>query len=415
MAMNPVRCASTTILASLALAAAHGAWAQAPAASPPAATAAPLPPVDYADKANWVCWPGATLNACDIDLTTTVVAADGSMTVEPFKADPAAPIDCFYVYPTVSIDPGVLANLAVERAEQQVVKHQFARFGASCRLYAPVYRQFTLTALVARMAGRQLPPAPANARDIPYDDVKNAWSYYLAHANGGRGVVLIGHSQGSGVLTQLIKNEIDGKLEQKQLVSAILMGTSLAVPTGRDVGGAFKSVPLCHDAKQLGCVIAYASFRETSPPPPDSFFGRPRTSFGGEPQAGMAAACVNPANLAGGPGPLHGYFASGSESIVPDAQQPGPWVAGKTVDTPFVSTPGLLTATCVSTPEFNYLSVHINADPASPRSNQLIGDVVIGGQVQKNWGLHLIDANLAMGNLVDIVRQEGAAWVAKGR
>jgi len=35
--------------------------------------------------------------------------------------------------------------------------------------------------------------------------------------------------------------------------------------------------------------------------------------------------------------------------------------------------------------------------------------------VQKNWGLHLIDANLAMGNLVDIVRQEGAAWVAKGR
>jgi hypothetical protein len=384
----------------VALGAGHGVSAQTPAASPP--------PADYADKANWVCWPGASPNACDIDLTTTVVGADGSMTVEPYKADPAAPIDCFYVYPTVSIDPGVLANLAVEQAERQVVKQQFARFGASCRLYAPVYRQFTLTALVARMSGKPLPPAPANALTIPYNDVKDAWNYYLAHANGGRGVVLIGHSQGSGILTQLIKNEIDGKPAQARLVSAILMGTNLPVPAGRDVGGDFKSTPLCHDARQLGCVIAYASFRETSPPPADSLFGRPRT-----PMPGMVAACVNPANLAGGEGPLHGYFPSGAESIAPGAQQPGPWVKGKTVSTPFVSTPGLLTATCVSTPEFNYLSVHINADPQSPRASQLIGDVVVGGQVQKNWGLHLIDANLAMGNLVDIVRQEGAAWVAK--
>ncbi|HLZ82693.1 MAG TPA: DUF3089 domain-containing protein [Caulobacteraceae bacterium] len=396
----------------LALVAGPGAWAQSPGATtvPAPSALSPPAPVNYADKANWVCWPGASPNACDIDLTTTVVGADGSMTAEAFKADPAAPIDCFYVYPTVSIDPGVLANLAVEPAERQVVKQQFARLAASCRLYAPVYRQFTLTALIARMSGKAPPPAPPGAIQVPYNDVRDAWNYYLAHANGGRGVVLIGHSQGSGVLTQLIAKEIDGKPAQARLVSAILMGTSLTVPAGTDVGGDFKSTPVCHSASQLGCVIAYASFRETSPPPADSFFGRPRT-----PSPGMIAACVNPANLAGGEGALHGYFPSGAESIAPGAQQPGPWVAGKTVGTPFVSTPGLLTARCVSTPEFNYLSVHINADPSSPRSNQLVGDVVVGGQVQKTWGLHLIDANLAMGNLVDIVRQEGAAWVAKSR
>ncbi len=393
----------------LVLGAGHGALAQTPPA--PAATPAAAPrSADYADKANWVCWPGASPNACDIDLTTTVVGADGAMTVEPFKADPTAPIDCFYVYPTVSTDPGVLANLAVEPAEQRVVKQQFARLAASCRLYAPVYRQFTLTALVARMSGKPLATSPANALTVPYNDVKDAWNYYLAHANGGRGVVLIGHSQGSGILTQLIKNEIDGKPAQGRLVSAILMGTNLPVPAGRDVGGDFKAIALCRAPGQLGCVIAYASFRETSPPPADSLFGRPRT-----PMPGMASACVNPANLAGGEGPLHSYFPSGAESIAPGGQQPAPWVAGKTVSTPFVSTPGLLAATCVSTPEFNYLSIHINADPKSPRTSQLIGDVVIGGQVQKNWGLHLIDANLAMGNLVDIVRQEGAAWVAKSR
>jgi hypothetical protein len=401
-----------TLALGVALGAGHGVWAQTPPASaaPSTALAGAPPRADYGNKANWVCWPGASPNACDIDLTTTVVGADGSMTVEPFKADPAAPIDCFYVYPTVSTDPGVLANLAVESAEQRVVKQQFARLAASCRLYAPVYRQFTLTALVARMSRKPPPPGPANALTVPYNDVKDAWNYYLAHANAGRGVVLIGHSQGSGILTQLIKNEIDGKPAQGRLVSAILMGTNLPVPAGRDVGGDFKAIPLCRTPDQLGCVIAYASFRETSPPPADSLFGRPRT-----PMPGMAAACVNPANLAGGEGPLHSYFPAGAESIAPGAQQPAPWVEGKTVSTPFVSTPGLLIATCVSTPSFNYLSVHINADPKSPRSNQLIGDVVIGGQVQTNWGLHLIDANLAMGNLVDIVRQESAAWAQKSK
>ena len=39
---------------------------------------------------------------------------------------------------------------------------------------------------------------------LAYNDVLDAWNYYLKNDNGGRGVVLVGHSQGSGVLTQLI-------------------------------------------------------------------------------------------------------------------------------------------------------------------------------------------------------------------
>lgn len=369
--------------------------------------AAPDAPLDYANPANWVCWPGATPNACDVDLSTTVIKADGTMALEPFKADPDAPIDCFYVYPTVSTDPGVLANPAVEAAERRVVEQQFARLGASCRLYAPLYRQFTLTALVARMSGKPLPGGNPGQIAVPFNDVRDAWTYYLAHANHGRGVVLVGHSQGSGVLTQLIRTEIDGKPAQKQLVSAILMGTNLVVPQGADVGGDFKSIPLCHSATQVGCAIAYASFRETSPPPANSLFGRPRT-----PQPGMASACVNPANLAGGEGPLHSYLSTRADFIAPAQQKPEPWVPGKTVTTPFVSVPGLLTAHCVSTAEFNYLAIHINNDATGPRTHTLIGDVVVGGQVQANWGLHLIDVNLSMGNLVDLVREQGQAWTA---
>jgi hypothetical protein len=369
-----------------------------------AQAASPLSHNDYADKANWLCWPGVK-DACDVDIDTTLIQANGATRVERFVADPHPPIDCFYVYPTVSNDPGVLSTMKVEAEERRVVAQQFARFGKSCRLYAPMYRQFTLTALRAAMAAGS---APAGPRPVtPYADVRDAWNYYLAHENYGRGVVLIGHSQGSGVLTQLIKMDIDGKPSQARLVSAILMGTSLVVPKGADVGGDFKSVPLCHAASQTGCAIAYASFRDTSPPPENSRFGRPRT-----PAPDGAAACVNPASLSGGPGALHSYFATDGDLVTERSEHPSPWLEGKTIATPFVSVPGLLTAACVSTPEFNYLAIHVNSDQPGPRAHDIPGDVVVMGHILKDWGLHLIDANLAMGNLVDIVHAEGAAWVA---
>src|SRR5262249_20600654 len=59
---------------------------------------------DYADAKNWLCRPGRH-DACAIDLATTVVAADGKTRREEWKANQNAPIDCFYVYPTVSTDP----------------------------------------------------------------------------------------------------------------------------------------------------------------------------------------------------------------------------------------------------------------------------------------------------------------------
>ncbi|HEY5289229.1 MAG TPA: DUF3089 domain-containing protein, partial [Caulobacteraceae bacterium] len=94
---------------------------------------------------------------------------------------------------------------------------------------------------------------------------------------------------------------------------------------------------------------------------------------------------------------------------------PPAWAKGKTIATPFVSVPGMLTARCVFTPTFNYLAVHVSPDPTGGRTSDINGDVVYAGQVQKDWGLHLIDANLAMGNLVAIVTDESHAWSAAHR
>ncbi|MBV8906088.1 MAG: DUF3089 domain-containing protein, partial [Acidobacteriia bacterium] len=213
---------------------------------------------DYSDPKNWLCRPGRH-DACDVDLTTTAIRADGSMSRETWKEDPNASIDCFYVYPTVSTDAGINSDMTPDAAEQNVIRQQFARFGSVCRRYAPIYRQITLAGLRLLLA-----PGGAGPRfetGVQYDDVRDAFHYYLEHDNQGRGFVLVGHSQGSFILTELIRREIDGKPLQARLVSAILAGTTIAVPRGKELGGSFEHVPLCRSGTETGCIVTYASFR----------------------------------------------------------------------------------------------------------------------------------------------------------
>src|SRR6516162_4671278 len=108
-------------------------------------------PNDYSDAKTWLCKP-ERLNACDVDLTTTVIGNGGKLTREMFKADPQAPVDCFYVYPTVSTDPTPISDMNPDPAEMNVIRQQFARFASKCRPYAPLYRQVTLAGLRTRLA-----------------------------------------------------------------------------------------------------------------------------------------------------------------------------------------------------------------------------------------------------------------------
>jgi hypothetical protein len=76
-----------------------------------------------------------------------------------------------------------------------VISQQFARFASKCRPYAPMYRQITLAGLRPLLASGGT--AAAFEHGLQYDDVREAWNYYLEHDNRGRGFVLIGHSQGA--------------------------------------------------------------------------------------------------------------------------------------------------------------------------------------------------------------------------
>jgi hypothetical protein len=381
-----------------------GPRAAAPAPAPAADTGADAPaveqvtPVDYSRPEAWLCRPDLE-DACEQVATATAVSADGRLTKDGFVSNSAAPIDCFYVYPTVSLDATPNSDIVSGPEEREVVRQQLARFGSVCRLYAPMYRQVTLPALRQMLRGE----TPLTNREMAYADVKAAWEYYLANHNAGRGVVLVGHSQGAGLLTRLIASEVDGKAAQERLVSAILPGNNLAVTGPHDRGGSFKNISLCTTGESLSCAIAWVSFRADAPPPADSLFGRAE-------QEGSRAACVNPAALDGSEGQLKAALPVGK--VIDSMAQPGPWTAANTpIETPFVMLPGMLSARCVDQGGFNYLAVSIAADPADKRTDTIVGDVLVDGAVQPGWGLHLIDMNLAMGNLVEIVKRQGAEWL----
>lgn len=358
---------------------------------------------DYSNPALWLCRPDLADNRCKVDLRATVIQANGRTSIERFRPARTPKVDCFFVYPTVSFDPGWQSDFVPDHMEFDDIRLQFARYGSVCRQFAPMYRQRTLTALRAASGG----PQPVGERPPPgiggLADVIDAWNYYLRHENHGRGVVLVGHSQGAWMLSGLIAAEIEGKPAQKQIVSAILLGAPILVPPGADVGGTFKSLPLCRSERQTGCVIAYASFRDRHPPPDNSLFGKSRD--------GLQAACTNPANLAGGQGEPESYFLTqGFLNGAGGKTQPDWLTPHRDIVTPFVKTPGLLTTTCVQHGDFSYLEVRVNADPGDPRTDDLAGQVIRAAGPDYSWGLHIIDMDLSMGDLIRIVGKQARAY-----
>ncbi len=231
----------------------------------PAAAAAASRPLGAAPGTVWLCSPRQAADPCASSRAATAVTGKGATRPVLSPTSPAARrFDCFYVYPTVSTESGLNANLTVQPAERAVAVVQASRFSQVCTVWAPMYRQATVSGLAEGQrvrGGHRLRQPPA------------AWRDYLAHDNRSRPIVFIGHSQGAAMLIKLLQTQVDpSPTLRKRMVSAIILGGNVQVPPGRVVGGTFRSIPTCGRASQTGCVIAYSTFG--SPPPANSLFGR---------------------------------------------------------------------------------------------------------------------------------------------
>lgn len=345
-------------------------------------------PVRATSRTVWLCRPGQSGDPCAFPRTATSVAGNGSThAVLAPTTRAASRFDCFYVYPTVSTESGTNADLTVQPAETAAAFAQASRFSQVCNVWAPMYRQATSGALAKGEATN--PTVVATA----YGSLLAAWKDYLAHDNHGRPIVFVGHSQGAAMLIKLLRAQVDPSPRlRKLMVSAIILGGNVQVPTGKTVGGSFRNIPTCASASQTGCVIAYSTFGST--PPATAFFARP--GQGVSLQSGQTAttaqqvACVNPVTFSSSVGGLQPYFATATAKT-----------KGVLVQTPWVTFPGLYTAQCQESGGASWLQV--NTIAADPRPT-------ISAALGPNWGYHLNDVNLALGNLVVAVTQEEAAY-----
>jgi hypothetical protein len=358
-----------------------------PAPGAGAATGPPTP------RTVWLCLPGQKNDPCAPSLSTEVASATNQkLGIEHPKPAAEPKIDCFSVYPPVSDQKTALSNLVIGPEERSIAFYQASYYSRYCRVYAPMYQQLTLDAIT----GATPPGAAAPNLALPYNDVLNAWNTYLKKYNHGRGVVFIGHSQGSAWLERLISQQVDtNPAERKLLVSAIILGGNVLVKSGSDVGGTFRHIPACHSDKQLGCVVAYSTYDQ--PAPAGSMFGRPANPAD-------EVLCTNPAALTGGSATLDSVFP-----IPPFA--PGTIIGALTGDlgltipaatTEWVEYPDSYVGQCTDSGGADVLEIHA-----------INGASTINPVPDAAWGLHLVDAQITLGNLVHMVGVQAAQYFKK--
>jgi hypothetical protein len=336
----------------------------------------------------WLCEPGMKQdNPCEISQDTTRQSAEGDE-VETPKPGPRK-IDCFYVYPTVSNQLTDNADKARDPELKSIAQYQAARFSLECRVFAPVYRQGTLFAIAGAVAGGET----SYDRELAYGDVQEAWRKYLKKFNDGRGVVLIGHSQGTFMLRELIAREIERKQSQRRkVVSSLLLGGNVTVADGETIGGDFDKTPLCTKPFELGCAVAYSTFAED--PPEGARFGTPE-------EPGTDIACTDPRKLARYDDPYN--------LLVPSEPfAPGPIYAGivltsngtpPTADTTWVSPADRYEGGCQEINGANVLRLEPTRGSRTP-----------GWFPEPGWGTHLIDVNATLDPLLDLVARQAQRW-----
>jgi hypothetical protein len=192
----------------------------------------------------------------------------------PFKHDPSdsipsflkdekrdSGVDVFFLHPTTYTGKfygwnARLADIEVNKTtDKGTILFQASVFNASCRVFAPRYRQAHLNAFFTRDT-----VAAKAALDFAYEDLKNAFQYYLDHWNHGRPIIIASHSQGTRHGIRLLKEFFDGKPLQKQLVCAYLVGYQIP----KD---AFANIPEGINPDATGCVVGWRTFRKGFIPP----------------------------------------------------------------------------------------------------------------------------------------------------
>ncbi len=203
----------------------------------------PNPPLtDYSKEENWAALPSKTDAA---DLCPYGVSENQQN----------AKVDVFYIHPTTYRkkptkfvwNADVSDDNLNEEMDNSPLKYQASIFNGSCKVYAPRYRQAHLYCFRTPNIDDKW-----KALDYAYQDVKEAFQFYLKHHNHGRPIVIAAHSQGTIHAHRIIKDFFQDSLKNK-LVIAYLVG----MPVPKD---SLPKVDFCSNPAQTQCWVSWRSY-----------------------------------------------------------------------------------------------------------------------------------------------------------
>ena len=208
---------------------------------------AQVPPApDYSKLENWAAHPDKKDPADRSPLPD----------VQDLQAD--APVDVIFLHPTTYIgdrrserdwNASVSDTKTNTKTDDGSILFQASIFNSAGRVFAPRYRQAHLRTFYAKgdsASARQ-------ALDLAYTDAKAAFAYYLKYWNNGRPFILVGHSQGARHAMFLIRELIEGKPLESQLVAAYIVGW----PVSKDFYKTFKP---CETPDQTDCFCSWRTW-----------------------------------------------------------------------------------------------------------------------------------------------------------
>ncbi|CAM3789128.1 DUF3089 domain-containing protein [Tsukamurella strandjordii] len=346
----------------------------------------------------WMCRPG-TANPCTLPTDTTDLGT-GRVTAPPKPSAADQQVDCFYVYPTVTNQVAPNANPVRMPEVDSIARFQAARFSSMCRVFAPIYPQMTITGLSPAMLLQLKQPV-----QTAYTAVRDAWREYLARDNKGRGVVFLGHSQGTMMLRKLLREEVDRTpAVRDRVVGAFLIGGNVTTAEGSTTGGDFQNLPLCTRRGQFGCVVGYST---DLVPPVISLFGNTDIDLLSQTMdlprgPGYRVACTDPGPLSGETGPVgvtvpSEPYAFGIISALmgyttfPDGTptSASTWTVSR----------GRGTGAC------EYVNRH-SMYRITMTVPQSINELPL-------FGTHLLDMNFGLDRLVSLAKQQSQAWLRR--
>jgi len=174
--------------------------------------------------------------------------------------------DVFFIYPTLidsrnqrewnsDIWDEDIRNDVINRP----VKYQASAWLDAGNLYVPYYRQAHI-----RVFNDKFRVDGDKALNLAYNDIKEAFSYYLENFNNDKPFIIASHSQGTVHAKRLISEFIDGKELQKKLIAAYLVGIKVFEDE-------FKNIKPMNSPDETGGFVTWNTFKFNKYPRKDNY------------------------------------------------------------------------------------------------------------------------------------------------